>query len=176
MSAWHKLESLGRRREPKWENASFHKTSLQARLKYWLTWEPQPIGTGTIPGLVVLGPLRKQTEQASHHQQARKQQPPDFFNDDQRCGSVSQITPSSPKLLWSWYVTAATVTLTKTHILHVASDIIIYLTWWLKKDLKFICYVCVVPAEARKSCQISHGWRYLWELGSWIFCQRSKCS
>lgn len=51
----------------------FRKTSLQARLKYGLTWEAQPIVTGTIPGLVVLGPLREQPEQASHDQQASKQ-------------------------------------------------------------------------------------------------------
>ena len=70
---------------------------------------------GAIPGLEVLGSIRKQAEQASkqHPFLASASAPasrslpcwsfyPDFLYDEQCYRSIHQINPFLPKLLWSW--------------------------------------------------------------------------
>ena len=73
----------------------------------------EPILGGTIPGLVVLGSIRRKTEQARGSRPVTSfhgpcisscfltcfSSSPDFLGDEQQCGSVSRINPFLPNLL-----------------------------------------------------------------------------
>jgi hypothetical protein len=89
----------------------------------------RPLVGGTISGLVVLGSIREQAEQARRGKSIKNIPPwplhhlllpvllgssPDFFGDEQQHGSVSQINPFFPNLLLGHDVCAGIETLTKT--------------------------------------------------------------
>ena len=75
---------------------------------------------GAIPGLVVLGSIRKQAEQASKQLLPPSSCPalsssPDLLGDEQQCRSVSRINPFLPNLLLGHDVCVGIETLTKTN-------------------------------------------------------------
>ena len=91
----------------------------------------RPLVGGTISGLVVLGSIREQADQASGRKPVSYISPlplhqlllsdlldssPDFLDDEQQYGSVSQINPFLPNLLLGHDVCAGIETLTKTGI------------------------------------------------------------
>jgi hypothetical protein len=86
---------------------------------------------GAISGLIVLGSIREQAEQARRSKPVKNIPPwplhqscsltclsssPDFLGDEQQHGSVSQINPFLPNLLLGHDVCAGIETLTKTHV------------------------------------------------------------
>ena len=90
----------------------------------------RPLVGGTISGLVVLGSIRKQAEQARGSKPVRNtlhglcisscfltclSSSPDFLGDEQQYGSVSRINPFLPNLLLGHDVCAGIETLTKTN-------------------------------------------------------------
>jgi hypothetical protein len=88
----------------------------------------RPLVGGTISGLVVLGSIREQAEQARRSKPVRNlhglcisscfltclSSSPDFLGDEQQYGSVSRISPFLPNLLLGHDVCAGIETLTKT--------------------------------------------------------------
>jgi hypothetical protein len=89
----------------------------------------RPLVGGTISGLVVLGSIRDQAEQARGSKPVKNIPPwplhqlllsdllefsPNFLGDEQQCGTVSQINPVLPNLLLGHDVCAGIETLTKT--------------------------------------------------------------
>ena len=89
----------------------------------------QPIVGGGIPGLMVLGPIKRQTEWTMRSKAINNTSPwtlhqflthsfcpawipvLNSFDDAQCCGSIRQINPFLPSLLWSWCSITAIVTL-----------------------------------------------------------------
>ena len=90
----------------------------------------RPLVGGTISGLVVLGSIRDQAEEARRSKPVRisfhglcisscfltcLSSSPDFLGDEQQYGSVSLINPFLPNLLLGHDVCAGIETLTKTN-------------------------------------------------------------
>jgi hypothetical protein len=104
--------SYHRERSFSWGNASM--TSSYMAFSQLVIKVGGPIVGGAIPGLVVLGSIRKQAEQARgskpkwHPSMASASPPASWpawvpvltsFGDEQQCGSVSRINPFLPNLL-----------------------------------------------------------------------------
>jgi hypothetical protein len=119
----------------------------------------KPLVGGANSGLVVLGSIREQAEQARGGKPIRTSlhglcisscfltclsSSPDFFGDEQQHGSVSQINPFLPNLLLGHDVCARIETLTKTpsykDTFQKACDTTEYTTELLKKPEIFTSY------------------------------------
>jgi hypothetical protein len=127
VSTWHSW-TYHRERSFSWGNASM-RHNCKAFSQLVIKGE-RPLVGGTISGLVVLGSIREQAEQASkeHPSMASVSAPASCpawdpvltsFGDEQQYGSVRRINPFLPNLLLGLDVWAGIETLTKTTHIHI---------------------------------------------------------